>query len=450
MTVGQEGTLTVALLDANQNPLSGRKLTLKAYRNNQLATDVTFGTVTESTTNAGSYTATFSSTKAGDVTIKATVEGATGFEVTGTGFKFNTTGIAPSTNSSITATNKEVTVGQNGTLKVNLVDANANPLGSNDYLKGYRNNTLDVGVVFGTVTEETNSPGTYTATFRSLVAGDVSIKATVEGAANFEIEGTGFKFNTNGIAPTNNSTISAANKDVTVGQNGTLTVSLVDANSNPLPGRTIQLKAYRNDAEVKDVTFGKITESTTTPGSYSATFTSVKAGAVVIKATVVGAAGFVLEGTGFNFNTNGIAPSAASTLTAASKDVTVNQDGTLTVNLVDENANPLSKRTLEFKAYRKGTLVNDVTFTNITESTTTAGTYTATFRSDVAGAVTIAVLVAGVPNFKIEDAGFNFNTTGVVPGSASSIISSNKNVTVGQNGNLEREVTGRELKRVER
>ena len=132
--------------------------------------------------------------------------------------------------------------------------------------------------------------------------------------------------------------------------------------------------------QVKDVTFGKITESTTTPGSYGATFTSVKAGAVVIKTTVVGAAGFVLEGTGFNFNTNGITESAASTLTAASKDVTVNQDGTLTVNLVDENANPLSKRTLEFKAYRKGTLVNDVTFTKYHKAQLQQALIPATFR----------------------------------------------------------------------
>ena len=35
VTVGQEGTLTVALLDANQNPPFWRKLTPKAYRNNR-------------------------------------------------------------------------------------------------------------------------------------------------------------------------------------------------------------------------------------------------------------------------------------------------------------------------------------------------------------------------------------------------------------------------------
>ena len=63
------------------------------------------------------------------------------------------------------------------------------------------------------------------------MAGSASIRAGVEGAANFSIEVTGLNFDTNGVAPSANSTMTATSKNITVGQSANLTVKLVDGHA---------------------------------------------------------------------------------------------------------------------------------------------------------------------------------------------------------------------------
>ena len=375
--------------------LSGRTLNFTAYRNGSVVDNVTFSSVTESTTTPGTYTTSITTNIAGAVTVKLTVAGAADFKLEDTGFVFNTNGVGPGSGSSIDSANKSVTVGQEGTLSVVLMDANSNPLTGRDItLRAYRGGSLANNVTFGTVTESTTTPGTYTATFRSNTAGEITPKASVPGSS-LEIEGSGFNFNTTGIAPTTNSTATVAASGQ-VGTNHTVNITLKDQHNNLLSGLKDELTFMQrmNDVIVNTGTLGQVAVGASA-GTYTVTYSNNAAGTYKIQVyhnskRIAETGNLVLSADNAVPDTN----QSSFTITNTSIGADNTQKAAFNLTLKDAHGNALTGRTVSFKAFKSGTEVT--TGVTITKGTEANGVYAGELNASLAGVYEIRATVNSV------------------------------------------------------
>jgi len=330
VSVGGTQQLTATPLDANGNPLTGRTVTWST------------GAATVATVSPNGLV---TGVAAGSATITATSEGKTG----------SSTITVPVPVASVTVSPASATVSHGNTVQLTatLLDAGGNALTGR------------------TVTWTSSAPSVATVDGTGLVtgvaAGSATITATSEGKS-------GSSAITATTVPVASVAVSPPSAGVLVGATVQLTATPLDANGNPLGGRTI-------------------TWTSSAPGvatvSASGLVTGVAVGSATITATSEGKSG-----------TSAITvdpiPVASVAVSPASAMVGVGTTVQLTATPLDANGNPLAGRTVTWASSAPGVATVDGTGL-VTGVATGSATITATSEGKSGGsAITVSVPVASV------------------------------------------------------
>jgi hypothetical protein len=269
---GPSVTLTIVLMDAANNPVTGLDgskfdVSLKPGMN---ASKGTFDKVSESK-KPGTYTANFTGTTAGlptDCVIKINNS------IILSPPKIIVTNGPISADSVVKFDNNTVKSGSIVTLSISLKDAKGN------VVTGVAREKFKFDVAgtstgkFGDVTEPIAESGTYAAGFQGTTAGAAStVTITVDGVALT----TKPAITVTPGPVSNTSTATFAKDNVAVGGTVTLTLVVKDAAGNAITGLDGKAFKLALTGGKSAGTFGAVAESTT-KGTYTATFTGATAG----------------------------------------------------------------------------------------------------------------------------------------------------------------------------
>ena len=384
-------TLTVMVEDASGNAVAGTAVTLSASGGGN-----TFGTISGVTNAQGVFTTTLASTVAQSETVTA-AEGAVQ-ETTSVAF---VPGPASLANSSLTV--DPVTVTADGvsseTLTLTVKDAQGNPLIGAPVALSASGSTNTLTPVSGV----TDANGVFVASDTSTVAQVETITATVGSLQ----ETASVTFNP-GTVSAARSMLVASPGSVTADGVSTmaLTVTVEDAQGNPVAGQTVTLSGTgAGDA------FGAYLGTTNAQGVFTTTMTSTTATVDTITATE----GSVHETTAVTF-TAGAPSSSRSTLTATPGSVTADatSTATLTVTVEDVFGNPVADTAVTLSSTGAGD-----TFGSMSGTTNAQGVFTTTLTSTTATADTIVATEGSM----VETTEVTF--TAGSPNAATSILTAN-------------------------
>jgi hypothetical protein len=242
--------LTATLLDANNNAVSGATVNFSAnsgvLTGAPVVTDVNGRAVVQLNAGNGSY-------QDRTITVSATSGSSTAqIQVAVVGTSLTITG--PS----------NLVLGQSGTFTVALVDSGgAGIAGQTVMLKSANGNTIPVSVT-------TSSTGQATFTFTGVAGGADTITGTALGqsaTASITVSAQSFAI-----------TAPAANAQIPIGTNSTVTAKWTDGSGNPVVGHTISFATTRG-------TVSAATAVTGAGGTASITVSSSSAGPATIQAT---------------------------------------------------------------------------------------------------------------------------------------------------------------------
>jgi large repetitive protein len=392
-TAGGNSTITVTLKDANGNQLTSGGATV--------AIDSSLGSVGSVTDhNDGTYTATLTSTTAGPATVSFSINGTESTNTASVTFNAGAVDLTDKAHSNYTV--GAVAIPADGASTVNisvkLADQYGNKISLSDLTKLTAASAPSAGVTFGAFTE--TSTGTYTATVKSTSVGAKAITVSYNGSAvSLATSGNATATFLKVPVDINASSfeVSAASVVADNAQTATITVVLTNTGGSAASGWASDLAA--SSAPNTDVTVSSFTESTTTPGTYTATVKSQVAGAKVISLTQV-STGSTLTATGGKNVATFIAgdPSAANSQASIDNSTPIVADGSashlITIQLADANANPVTGKAGSVSLAAANNADAKVSFGAITESGT-PGTYTVAVRSTEAGSQSITVNFAG-------------------------------------------------------
>ncbi|QIM18281.1 hypothetical protein G7066_05755 [Leucobacter coleopterorum] len=262
------------------------------------------------------------------------------------------------------------------------------------------------GLGSGGITAFTESvvPGTYTAAVTSSVAGNKTLAVALSGEPVLPAGNTIARFVAGGVDTGNpGTTYAVSGGQQTVGTGAhTITVTLVDAEGNPVPAQAAGISADTGD-DLGDGSISDFTE-TGTAGTYTASVTSTVSGPKTIT-VLYGANPVTLAG-----NDTALFVPGAIDFTNANTNYTVSTgtrpvgagEHTVTVILSDEFGNPVSGQQAAIVPATADALGTGE-FSAFTE-TATAGTYEATVTSSVSGVKAITVSV-GVNSVRLSGNG---------------------------------------------
>ena len=369
-------TLTLSLKDANDNAVSGQTVVFSSA-----LADTVFSTVRDNAD--GTYTATLKGTKAGTAKIKVTVNNAV-LAVTEVSVKLTAdTSKLDKDKSSLTAVPDTIVADGNTTSAITLTlrDVNNNPVAGQTALF----TTGLQGTTFGTVTD--NQDGTYTATLKGTKSGNAQISVTLNGKA-FAVAPVTVKLTPDSSnLDKDKSSLTAVPLSIVANDSTTsaLTLTLKDANDNPVPGQTVLFSTT-----LGGTTFSTVKDNQ--DGTYTATLKGKTAGDAALKVTVNGAVLAVTPVTVKLTADSGNLDKDKSVLEAAPLSIVANDTTTsaLKLTLRDVNGNLVAGQTVLFST----TLAN-TTFGTVTDHGD--GTYTASLKGKTAGDAVIKVTVGGNP-----------------------------------------------------
>jgi hypothetical protein len=284
-TVASGGTddVTIVVEDNAGNPVSGLASSAFGFALADGTSAGSFGPV-EPTTTPGTYTALFTATTAGTAsTLTATVSGVT--LASAPTVQVSAGGISGA-NSTVTFASPTVVSGTTDVLTIVARDSTGNPVsGLASSAFGFKLSGGASAGTFGAVTA-TATAGTYTAVFTGTTAGTVTtLTATVSGVA---LTSQTTVTVTAGPVSATTSKASFAASTVAPGSTDLLTIAVKDAAGNPISGLASTAFSLALTGGTSAGTFGAVT-ATTTPGTYTATFTGTTAGtAGTLTATVSG------------------------------------------------------------------------------------------------------------------------------------------------------------------
>ncbi|WP_344705259.1 invasin domain 3-containing protein, partial [Klugiella xanthotipulae] len=265
---------------------------------------------------------------------------------------------------------------------------------------------------FGTLSNVTNNnDGTYSATLTSDVAGTATVTATVDGVTIPATAKVDFLAGPPAVGSgLTGLVVTGGSKTADGVQSHTATVTLKDAQGNPLSGKDGLLSLAATPAT--GVTAGSFTQ--VSPGVYEAAVTSTVAGAKSVAATFDAAGANLAIGSGTATFVPG-APTGAgqSTVSATTTPKRANSldAQTLTVRVKDSTGNPVPGIAAQLSV---PVLPSGVSVGNFTE--TTAGVYTAQVTSSVAATSSLAVVFdATGSNVTLGSASVTFALTPVAP-----------------------------------
>ena len=384
---GATSTITVVVHDALLNPIAGASVALSASGSGNTLS-------APGLTNAnGVFVGTLSSSVPEGKTVSAAVTvGGVVTGITQTATVTVEAGGVSATQSTIGGSPLIITAGDgSSTITVTVKNGAGQPVvGATVQLSATGGgNTLSAPGL-------TNASGVYTGSLSSTVAGDkvVSASATYGGATtplSTDITVTAQP------GPVSGTQSALAANPLTIGAgtgSSAITVTIRDANDNPIPGASVALSATGSG---NTLSAAALTDAS---GVYTGSVSSTAAGAKVVSAgaTVGGVTTPVTQTA-----TVAVTPGAvSSTQSALSSDVTtISADGgtggvaTITVTVRDANLNPISGATVALAAGGPG---NTLSAPGLTDAN---GVYTGTLSSTAAGdklvSATVTVGVATTP-----------------------------------------------------
>jgi type II secretory pathway pseudopilin PulG len=377
-------TVTVTLLDANGNPVSGKTVTLAQ----SVGGHSTISAASGASNASGVVTFTVKDTKTEAITYTGT-DTTDALMITDTAVVTYTPGPVTAAQSSVNASPTSVTADgtATSTVTVTLLDANSNPVsgktvtlaqssGGHSTVSAASGTSNSSGVVTFTVKDTKTEAVTYTGTDSTdaLVITATAVVTFTPGPVNA------------GQSTVNNSPASVTANGTTT---STVTVTLLDANDNPVSGKTVALAQSNGGHSTVSTASGASNAS----GVVTFTVTDTKAEAVTYTGTDTTDA-LVITDTAVVTFTSGTASAAQSSVNPNSGSVSgvFNASTTITVTLLDANGNPVSGKTVTLAQSNGGssTISNAsgtsnasgvVTFT-VTDTTSQTVTYSATDTTD--------------------------------------------------------------------
>ncbi len=275
---GTPVTYTVLLADQYGNPITSQAGDIAIGVASGTSADVKLSTVT-GTSTPGLYTFTATDTKAESLTISATDNGVT---LDASPVTMNV-GPVSSLTSTLTSPTTSVAAGTPVTYTLNLEDANGN------FITGQAAN-ITLGLVSGTaadvhfsspIKESASNPGTYTFSADDTKAQSMTVDATYSGTT---IDGPVVSVTAGAVSAAMSSLTPSATTTV-AGTALTYTLMLEDQYGNPITGQASNIIPSVITGTSADVTLGGVTESSTTPGTYTFTAMDTKAESLTIGAT---------------------------------------------------------------------------------------------------------------------------------------------------------------------
>ncbi len=378
VAAGGQTTVTLTARDAygNQETAGGSTIVFS------LGTGTAGGTFSAVTDNGnGTYTATFTGTKAGSNTIKATIGRQA---VTSTSPTVKVTPAAVSlSQSTISVGAATIAAGGQTTVTLTARDAYGNQETAGGSTIVFSLGTGTAGGTFSAVKD--NGDGTYTATFTGTKAGSNTIKATIGRQAVTSTSPT-VKV-TPAAVSLSQSTISVSLAAVAAGGKTTVTLTARDAygNQETAGGSTIVFSLGTGTA---GGTFSAVKDNGN--GTYTATFTGTKAGSNTIKATIGDQAVASIPPT--VTVTPGAVSLSQSTISVSLATVAAGGKTTVTITARDAYGNLETAGGLAI-VLSLGTGTAGGTFSAVKDNGN--GTYTATFTGTKAGSDTIKATIGG-------------------------------------------------------
>src|SRR5690606_36949515 len=355
--------ITVQLKDAKHNNLTvgGPTVTLTADDGREL-------TVTD--VGNGTYTASFSSTTAGTVTITGKVDGeqlASFVEVE------VLPGPADAVQSTVETSASSITTDEFATMTATVRDTHGNPR----YPGG---DAVGLTTTHGTLSEVTdNGDGTYSANLSATTPGTATIAGSVNGVAMTDTVVIDVSV---GAANATTSTMETSQTSMTPDDSATITVRLKDSHGNFLPTADDNVELSTDPGSLSSVT----DEGN---GTYTATFTAETPGTATITGTVNGVA---MTDTVVIKVSVGRPDAGASTITAAPDTISTDDDDTalITVQVKDAKGNNLPQGGEHVVLETDHGRLTDVEDRG-------DGTYTAVFSADTPGTAVITGTLNGQP-----------------------------------------------------
>ena len=415
-------TLTFTAKDVNGNVVSGIAASLKMSVTDSQgkvpdSAKVTVGKVSETAT-PGIYIAMLKGTLAGVYTVKplfnSSPVGSLSGDVT------LTAGTTPdAVQSSLTASPLLMTANDTdmSTLRFTAKDEYGNAIAGLTTLaldiKDSQSRTPDSSKVVLSTLAESSTPGVYTATLKGTLVGAYTMTPLNNGAAIGALSVTVIlTADSTPDGDTSAFTVSPASIVADDVATSTLTLQAKDKHGNVIPGIADNLTIGVKDSQDVTPAAGKVTvstvvESTTVPGTYTATLRGQLAGVYTVKPQNSGAAiGSLSDSVTL---TAGVPDTgSATTFTASPRSVVADNTATstLTLTVKDKFGNLISgmtNLTLDVKDSGSSTPSGEaVTVTALTEQGST-GVYTGTLKGTLAGTYTVTPLNNGTAMGTLSD-----------------------------------------------
>jgi adhesin/invasin len=369
----EASTLQLALKDGNNNPVMGQAVTFSSSLGGS------FGTVTDN--GDGTYSAPFTSTTAGAASITASVGGSAFGATAATVTVKADSGNLSTANSSLAAAPASIVANGVATsiITLSLKDAHNNAVSGLSV--GFASSLG--GSTIGSVTD--HGDGTYSAPLTGTTAGAASITTTVGGNAfGVNSASVALTADSNNLSPTYSTLAASPTSIVADGTTAsTITLTLKDANNNPVNGLAVAF-----NSSLANSSMGTVTDHG--DGTYSAPLTGTTAGTATLSTTVNGSA-FGVAATSVTLTADKNNLSAANS-TLVGSPVSIVADGTapstITLTLKDGHNNPVSGMAVTFDSSLANSSVGTVTDHG-------DGTYSAPLTGTTAGTATITTKIGG-------------------------------------------------------
>ncbi len=372
-------TITVTLKDSNSNPISNKSITLS-----QGSGSSTITPSTAVTTNAsGQAVFTVTNTKAESITYTAT-DADDSLTITQTGTVTFTPGTVNAGTSTVATAKANVSAdgSDSSTITVTLKDVNGNAISGRTVTLS-QSGSSTITAVQGT----SNASGVATFTVKSTKAESVTYTATAGGVTVAQTASVTFQA---GAVSATVSTIQASKANVSADgvDSSTITVTLTDANNNPISGKSVTLSQGSGSSTISPAS-GSVTDAN---GQTSFTVTSMKTETVTYTAQDVTDSITLTTTKNVTFDP-GAVDGALSNVTISKTSVAAdNTDmATITVTLRDSQNNPVSGKLVTLS---QGGGSSTITATQGTSDA--SGVATFTVKSTKAESITYTAIAGNV------------------------------------------------------
>jgi hypothetical protein len=407
---GTSDTVTIVVKDAAGNPIAALSNSAFDFSLAGGTSTGSFGTVTPTSTT-GTYTTTFTGATAG--TADTLTLDISSVQLTAQPQVTVTVGAVSGSNSSVSFASgmDQMGVGDIVTIVAKDVAGNA--------ITGLSNSAFNFDLwggtssgTFGTVSAA-SSPGTYTATFMGTAAGT---------ADTLTQEISGVQLNTQPQVTVTGSSVSGTKSSVSFasstdksGTPNTVTINVEDTSGNAISGLTNSDFNFSLAGGTSTGSFGTVTQ-TSTPGTYTATFTGFTAGT---------ASTLTLDVNSVQLSAEpkvtvkvGAVSGSTSTVSFATPTVASGNTDKVTIVAKDAAGNLIGGLANSAFAFSLSGGTSTGKFSKVA-ATSSAGTYTATFTGVTAGtpsALTLkisGVALSSTPSVQVTAGGVNSAETAV-------------------------------------